>query len=99
MLLQADRNANNLRKKGCPDYDKLKQLFAPSTTNGHLQISSNTPALNSNKERVLQDEIAANAAPIHLDDDCYTLNLNSIPWTTEETDGVDQTQAAGNRPM
>ena len=55
--------------------------------------------MNSNEERVLQDELAADAAPIHLDDDCYTLNLDSITRTTEETDGVDQTQAAGNRPM
>ena len=91
VLLQVDRNANNLQKKGCPNYDKLKQLFAPSTTNGYLQISSNTPALNSDEERALEDELATNASPIHLDDDCYTPNLNSIPRTTEQTDGVDQT--------
>ena len=77
----------------------MKQLFAPNTANGHLQISSNTPVLNSNEERVLEDELAIDAAPIHLDDDCYTSNLDSIPRTTEKTDGVDQTQAAGNRSM
>ena len=74
-------------------------MFAPNTANGRLQISSNTPVLNSNEERVLEDELAIDAAPIHLDDDCYTPNLDSIPRTTEKTDGVDQTQATGNRPM
>ncbi|XP_023929687.2 uncharacterized protein LOC112040995 [Quercus suber] len=98
-VVAANRNANNLRKKGCPDYDKLKQLFAPSTATGHLQISSNTPALNSDEERELEDELAADAAPIHLDDDCYTPNLDSIPRNTEETNDVDQTQAAGKRPV
>ena len=47
----------------------------------------------------MEDELAADAAPIHLDDDYYTSNLDSIPRTMEETDGVDQTQAAGKRPM
>ena len=74
-------------------------MFAPSTANGHLQISLNTPALNSNEEHALEDELATDAAPIHLDNDCYTPNLDSIPRTTKETDGVDQTQAAGKRPM
>ncbi|XP_075633552.1 uncharacterized protein LOC142606022 [Castanea sativa] len=27
-VVAANRNANNLRKKGCPNYDKLRQLFA-----------------------------------------------------------------------
>ena len=91
VFLQADRNANNLQKKGCLDYDKLKQLFAPNTANGHLQISSNTPTLNSDEECALEEELVADAAPIHLDDDCYTPNLDNIPQTMEETDVVDQT--------
>ena len=74
-------------------------MFAPSTANGHLQISLNTPALNSDEKHALEDELATDAAPIHLDNDCYTPNLDSIPRTTKETDGVDQTQVAGKRPM
>nr|POF24154.1 hypothetical protein CFP56_06237 [Quercus suber] len=31
---QANQNANNLQKKGCLDYDKLKQLFALKETDG-----------------------------------------------------------------
>ena len=88
-----------MRKKGCPDYDKLKHLFTPSTANGHLQISSNTLALNSDEEYALEEEeLATDVAPIHLDDNYYTPDLDSIPRITEETD-VDQTQAAGKRPM
>ncbi|XP_023905627.1 uncharacterized protein LOC112017408 [Quercus suber] len=75
---KANRNANNLRKKGFPDYDKLNQF---------------------DEERALEDELVADVAPIHLDDDCYTLNLDSIPRTAEETDSVDQTQAVGKRPV
>ncbi|KAK9992502.1 hypothetical protein SO802_027487 [Lithocarpus litseifolius] len=97
-VVAADRNTNNLQMKGCLDYDKLKQLFAHSIANGHLQISSNTPALNSDEERALKEELATDAAPIHFDDDCYTPNLNSIPRTTEETNVVDQTQVAGKCP-
>nr|POF15473.1 hypothetical protein CFP56_60901 [Quercus suber] len=61
----------------------------------HLQISSNTPALNSNEERALEDELAIDVAPIHLDNDYYTPNLDSIPRTTEETDG-DNVEYEGN---
>ncbi|XP_075663957.1 L10-interacting MYB domain-containing protein-like [Castanea sativa] len=50
--------AANLRKNGCPNYDELKQLFAPSTATGALQISSNTPALDSDEERALEEEMA-----------------------------------------
>ena len=74
-------------------------MFAPSTTNGHLQISSNTLALNHDEERALEEELTADVAPIHLDDDCYTPNLDSTPWTTKEIDVVDQTQATGRHPM
>ena len=74
-------------------------MFAPSTANGHLQISLNTPALNSDEKHALEDELATDAAPIHLDNDCYTPNLDSILWTTEGTDVVHQTQAAGKHSM
>ncbi|XP_075635874.1 uncharacterized protein LOC142608054 isoform X2 [Castanea sativa] len=96
---EGDRGAANLWKKGCPDYDKLKQLFALSTTTGHLQISSNTPALTSDEERALEEELANDGAVTHVYEDCYTPNLESIPLSTEETGVDDQTQAAGKRPM
>ena len=51
-ILQANRGAANLRKQGCPDYPSLQQLFAFSTATGNLQISSNTPPLNSDEEHV-----------------------------------------------
>nr|POE58620.1 hypothetical protein CFP56_50209 [Quercus suber]POE58622.1 hypothetical protein CFP56_50211 [Quercus suber] len=53
--------------------------------------------LSHNEEHALEDKLAADATPIHLDDDCYTSNLDSISQTTEETDGVDQTQATSKR--
>ena len=81
--LQANRGAANLRKQGCPTYPSLQQLFTPSTTTGNLQISSNTPPLNSDEERALEEELAnadVNAsAPTHLDDDCYTPNFDTFP--------------------
>ncbi|XP_050253061.1 uncharacterized protein LOC126699350 [Quercus robur] len=43
-VIAGDNKAAALRKKRCPDYEKLKQLFAPNTATGSLQISSNTPA-------------------------------------------------------
>ena len=33
--------------------------------------------------------------PTHLDDDCYTPNLESIPQIVEDTEVEDQTQRAG----
>ena len=80
-----------MQKKGCPDYDKLKQLFTLSTTNGQLQISLNTPALTSDKEHALEEELANDGAATHLDDDCHTPNLESIPQFAEETRVDDQT--------
>ncbi|KAK9997935.1 hypothetical protein SO802_017538 [Lithocarpus litseifolius] len=50
------------------------------------------------EERALEEELAADAAHIHLDDDYYTPNLDSIPRTAEETDVVDQTQATSKCP-
>ncbi|KAK7820586.1 hypothetical protein CFP56_002781 [Quercus suber] len=66
-----DPKTTNLRKKGCPNYDKLKQLFAPSTTIGALQISSNTPALDSDEERALEEEMANEGDHTNLEDDDY----------------------------
>ncbi|KAK9997996.1 hypothetical protein SO802_017599 [Lithocarpus litseifolius] len=58
-----DRGAANLRKKGCPDYAKLKQLFAPSTATGQLQISSNTLALTSDEEHAPEEKLANDGLP------------------------------------
>ena len=99
--LQVNRGAANLRKAGCPDYPSLQHLFAPSTATGNLQISSNTPPLNSDEERALEEELAnANAsAPTHLDDDCYTPNFESFPETGEDAEVEEVTHRAGKRPM
>ena len=99
-ILQANRGAANLRKQGCPDYPSLQQLFTTSTATGNLQISSNTPPLNSDEERALEEELAnANAdvnasAPTHLDDDCYTPNFDSFPQTVEDAEVEEVTRRA-----
>ena len=106
-ILQANRGAANLRKQGCPDYPSLQQLFVTSTATGNLQISSNTPPLNSDEERTLEEEIAsANAdadadasAPTHLDDDCYTPNFDSFPQTVEDVEVEEVTWRADKHPM
>ena len=98
--LQANRGAANLRKQGCPTYPSLQQLFTPSTTTGNLQISSNTPPMNSDKKRALEEELAnANAdvsasTPTHLDDDCYTPNFDSFPQTVEDVEVEEVTRKA-----
>ena len=89
-MLQGNPQLANLQKQGCPSYNKLQQLFAPSTTTGNLQISSNTPALNSDEEHVVEEEIANESVPTHLDNDCYTLNLESVSQTVEDTEVKDQ---------
>ena len=86
--------ASKLTKQGCPCYDKLQQLFAPSTATRNLQISSNTLALNSDEKHVVEEEIANESVPTHLDNDCYTLNLESVSLTVEDTEVKDQTQRA-----
>ena len=88
--LQANRGAANLRKQGSPDYPSLQQLFTPSIANENLQISSNTPPLNSDEERALQ-KVLANAnvnagAPTHLDDDSYTPNFDSFSQTVKDAE-------------
>ncbi|KAK4569203.1 hypothetical protein RGQ29_004559 [Quercus rubra] len=100
-VIAGDNKAAALRKKGCPDYEKLKQLFALNTATGSLQISSNMPAPNSDEERVLEDELANEAREAHYtqldDDDCYNPNMEGI---TQDDPTVDkQTQRADKRPM
>ena len=104
MCLQGNRGTANLRKHGCPDYPSLQQLFAPSTATGNLQISSNTPPLNSDEERALEEEIAnANitdaSPPAHLDNDYYTPNFESFPHTVEDDEVEEVTQRVGKRPV
>ena len=101
MSFQGDNKATALRKKGCPDYEKLKQLFALNTATGSLQISSNTPAPDSDEERVLEEELANEAREAHRtqldDDDCYNPNMEGI---TQDDPTVDeQTQRVDKRPM
>ena len=101
--LQANRAAANLRKQGCPDYPSLQQLFSPSTATGNLQISLNTPPLNSDEEHALEEELAnanadANAsAPTDLDDDCYTPNFDTFPQTVEDAEVEEVTRRAEKR--
>ena len=99
--LQANRAAANLRKQGCPDYPSLQQLFSPSTATGNLQISLNTPPLNSDEERALEEELAnvvANAsAPTHLDNNCYTPNFDTFPQTVEDAEVEEVTRRAKKR--
>ena len=52
LSFQRDPKATALRKKGCPNYDKLRQLFALNIATGSLQISSNTLAPDSDCESV-----------------------------------------------
>ena len=80
-------------------------MFSPSTAIGNLQISSNTPPLNSDEERALEEELAnanadANAsAPTHLDDDCYTPNFDTFPQTVEDAEVEEVTRRAEKRPV
>ena len=55
--------------------------------------------MTSNEERALEEELANDGAATHVDDDCYTPNLESIPQFVEETGVDDQTQAASKCPM
>ena len=78
-------------------------MFTPSTATGNLQISSNTPPLNSDEERALEEELAnANAnssAPTHLDDDYYTPNFESFPQTVEDAEVEEVTRRVEKRPV
>ena len=78
-------------------------MFSPSTATGNLQISSNTPPLNSDEERALEEELAndnanANAsAPTHLDDDYYTPNFDTFPQTVEDDEVKEVTRRVEKR--
>ena len=65
-------------------------VVRPSTTTRNLQISSNTPPLNSDEERALEEELAnANvsaSAPTHLSNDCYTPNFDSFSQTVRDAE-------------
>ena len=78
-------------------------MFTPSTATGNLQISSNTPPLNSDEERALEEELAnadVNAsAPTHLDDDCYTPNFDSFSQTVEDAEVEEVTRRVEKRPV
>ena len=78
-------------------------MFTPSTATENLQISSNTPPLNSDEERALEEELAnadVNAsAPTHLDDDCYTPNFDSFPQTVEDAEVDEVTRRVEKRPV
>ena len=88
LSFQGEPKATALRKSGCPSYYKLRQLFALNAATGAFQISSNTPAPNSDKERALEEEIANEAHRTQLgSDDCYSLDMEGItqddPLATE----------------
>ena len=95
LSFQVDHKANALRKSGCPNYDKLWQLFAPNATTSAFQISLNTLALNSDEEHALEEEIANETRRTQLGaDDCYNLDMEGItqddPFATEQTQRVDK---------
>ncbi|XP_075636969.1 uncharacterized protein LOC142609274 [Castanea sativa] len=100
---QQNKGTANLRKQGCLDYPSLQQLFTPSIATGNLQISSNTPPLNSDEKRALKEELAnanANAsAPTHLDDDCYTPTFESVPQIVKDVEVEEVTQRMGKHPV
>lgn len=75
-------------------------MFSPNTAIGALQISSSTPALNSNEEHALKEEMANDGDRTKLeDDDCYTTNLDSIPRREDDIRIDNQTQSADICPM
>ena len=98
LSFQADPKANALWKSGCPSYDKLRQLFAANVATGAFQISSNTPAPDSDEERALEEEIANERSHTQLGaDDCYNLDMEGI--TQDDPLPKEQTQCANKRPI
>ena len=98
LSFQADSKANALRKSGCPSYDKLRQLFASNAATGAYQISSNTPALDSDEEHALEEGIANEARRTQLGiDDCYNPDMEGI--TQDDPLDMEQTQRADKRPI
>jgi len=95
LSFQDDPKALALRKKGCPNYGKLRQLLAPNIATGALQISLNTPTPDSDEERALEEELANEAHHTQLgNDDCYNPNMEGIseddPSVTKQTQHVDK---------
>ena len=98
LSFQADSKANALRKSGCPSYDKLRQLFASNAATGAYQISSNTPALDSDEEHALEEGIANEARRTQLGiDDCYNPDMEGI--TQDDPLATRQTQRVDKRPI
>lgn len=55
--------------------------------------------MTSDEKRALEEELAIDGAATHVDENCYTPNLESMTLFVEETGVDDQTQAAGKCPM
>ena len=97
LSFQGDPKAPTLRKKGCPNYDKLRQLFALNTATGAFQISLNTPTPDSDEERALE-ELTNEAHRTQLgNDDCYNPNIEGI--FQDDPPITEQTQRADKRPV
>ena len=98
LSLQGDPKVAALRKKGCPYYDKFRQLLAPTTAIGSLQISSNAPTSDSEEEHALEEELAIEAARTHLsNDNCYTPNMEGK--SQDDPPVIEQTQRANKYPI
>ncbi|KAK9996523.1 hypothetical protein SO802_021209 [Lithocarpus litseifolius] len=98
LSLQGDPKVAALRKKGCPFYDKLRQLLAPTITTSSLQISSNTPASDSEEEHALEEKLAIEVARTHLsNDNCYTPNMEGI--SEDDPPVIEQTQRVDKHPI
>ena len=95
---QGDQKASLLWKKGYTHYDKLRQLFVPNIANRALQISSNTPAPNSDKECTLKEELANDVCCTQLGhDDHYSPSLEEIP--RNDSPYPNQMQRTDKRPF
>ena len=95
---QGDPKAPLPWKKGCPHYDKLRQLFAPNTAIRTLQISSNTSASNIDEERALKKELTNDVCRTQLGhDDRYSSSLKGIPRNNSRC--PDQMQCSDKCPL
>ena len=98
LSFQGDPKAPVLGKKGCPNYDKLRQLFTPNTATDSLQISSNKPAPYSDEKRALEKELANEARHTQLgNDDCNNPNMEGI--FHDDPPIIEQTQCADKHPI
>ncbi|KAL0001158.1 hypothetical protein SO802_014939 [Lithocarpus litseifolius] len=97
-VVVANPKATALQKSGCPSYEKLRQLFTPNAAIDAFQISSNTPAPDSDEECALEEEIANEARHTQLgNDDCYNPDMEGI--TQDDPFAIEQTQCADKRPI